>query len=710
MTPQKIFSRLVMSLLLITVSKAAFSQGNFWEPASGPFRTPVSSFGFNSQGHIFAGTSGQGIFRSADNGITWNSLKTGLTGSYINCMTITPSGQLLTGTDGGTFRSTNNGESWKSISSKSANYLVVDAQGQIFAATGEGVARSKNNGDLWETSLLMPPYPRAVLTLALNANGEVFAGERAGLFRSANGGVSWTSTSLNTWIEAIVVDSPGTLYVGTYDADGNGDGGVFRSIDNGNTWTLINSGLPIQPPAVVGELIKNSRGHLFAAQVNGGGIFRSTDRGDHWTLINPKVIEVLGINTKDEIFAGTHDGQIWRSTDNGDNWAIISTGLAGGALAIAINTKEHIFTDGVGGLYESTDGGDNWRLKKNSGLPVDRGIRSLAINSSGQIFAGTNYAGVFRSDDNGDSWTATDTSLLHTEINSLAINSQGHLFAGAGFGIFRSTNNGDKWTLLENNVSVNILAINLQGDIFAGTSGNAGIFRSTDNGAHWTQINTGLTDRRIQALAINSNGHIFAGTYAGGVFRSTNNGDSWTLIDTGLNHKLIFALTINSREHIFAGTYRGGVYRSQDNGEHWVQINSGLNYLDVLSVWAFAIDASGHIFAKTGFGVFRSVETTTSVKETASEKPVTFALEQNYSNPFNPSTAIQFSLARSGFVTLKVYNTLGEELATLVSENLAAGKHQVQWNAAGIAAGIYFYRLQIGAAAETKKLIVLKKN
>ncbi|MGI0009983.1 MAG: T9SS type A sorting domain-containing protein, partial [Nitrosopumilaceae archaeon] len=68
--------------------------------------------------------------------------------------------------------------------------------------------------------------------------------------------------------------------------------------------------------------------------------------------------------------------------------------------------------------------------------------------------------------------------------------------------------------------------------------------------------------------------------------------------------------------------------------------------------------------------------------------PTSFSLEQNYPNPFNPGTTIQFSLPRSGYVTLKVYNTLGAEVATLVAENLSAGRHAVEWNANGLAGGV----------------------
>jgi hypothetical protein len=88
--------------------------------------------------------------------------------------------------------------------------------------------------------------------------------------------------------------------------------------------------------------------------------------------------------------------------------------------------------------------------------------------------------------------------------------------------------------------------------------------------------------------------------------------------------------------------------------------------------------------------------------------PSAFALHQNFPNPFNPSTSIEFALPKSGFVTLKIYNTLGEEVATLVSEKLPAGKHQRVWEAKGLASGVYVYRLQAGDFEQTRKLILLR--
>jgi hypothetical protein len=90
------------------------------------------------------------------------------------------------------------------------------------------------------------------------------------------------------------------------------------------------------------------------------------------------------------------------------------------------------------------------------------------------------------------------------------------------------------------------------------------------------------------------------------------------------------------------------------------------------------------------------------------EIPTSFSLTQNFPNPFNPTTTIQFSLPKAGDVTLKVYNLLGEEVKTLVNEYKQIGNHSVQFNANSLASGIYFYRIQAGSFVETKKMILLR--
>jgi len=94
--------------------------------------------------------------------------------------------------------------------------------------------------------------------------------------------------------------------------------------------------------------------------------------------------------------------------------------------------------------------------------------------------------------------------------------------------------------------------------------------------------------------------------------------------------------------------------------------------------------------------------------ENTSQSPITFTLYQNYPNPFNPSTKISWQSAVSSHQILKVYDVLGNEVATLVDEYKAAGSYQINFNADGLSSGVYFYKLQIGSFIESKKMILLR--
>lgn len=106
-------------------------------------------------------------------------------------------------------------------------------------------------------------------------------------------------------------------------------------------------------------------------------------------------------------------------------------------------------------------------------------------------------------------------------------------------------------------------------------------------------------------------------------------------------------------------------------------------------------------------GIFRSSQRTTSVA--ASQSTVgSYSLHQNYPNPFNPSTAIEYDVSKECYVTLKIYNTLGNELATLVASTLSPGRYRATWNASGVSTGVYFCRMQAGEFIAAKKLILVK--
>ncbi|MBN8705880.1 MAG: T9SS type A sorting domain-containing protein [Bacteroidetes bacterium] len=106
--------------------------------------------------------------------------------------------------------------------------------------------------------------------------------------------------------------------------------------------------------------------------------------------------------------------------------------------------------------------------------------------------------------------------------------------------------------------------------------------------------------------------------------------------------------------------------------------------------------------------ILKFQHTTTSIEDGLTNLPQNFELEQNYPNPFNPSTTISFTISIKSFVSLKVFDALGREVSSLISENLAPGQYSHPWVANNLPSGVYFCRLTVGLSSKTKKLVLLK--
>jgi hypothetical protein len=194
---------------------------------------------------------------------------------------------------------------------------------------------------------------------------------------------------------------------------------------------------------------------------------------------------------------------------------------------------------------------------------------------------------------------------------------------------------------------------------------------------------------------------LFAVTLTG-VYLSDNSGTSWAADPSDLKN-VNCLVAVNGQ--LIAGTDDNGAYLSVDKGVTWTSFSSGMP-ADT-RIWSQAV-SSDRIFAGTSSGIWVTGSPTevTGVREISA--PLTFTLNQNYPNPFNPSTNISFSISSKSFVSLKIYDRLGREVATIFSEEISAGYYTRKWNAANIPSGIYFYRLKAGSFTETKKLILLQ--
>ncbi|NOS85980.1 MAG: T9SS type A sorting domain-containing protein [Ignavibacteria bacterium] len=368
-----------------------------------------------------------------------------------------------------------------------------------------------------------------------------------------------------------------------------------------------------------------------------------------------------------------------------------------------------IFAGTNSGVYRSVDNGVSWSP---TSFNVTQPVHAMT-NSQNVILAGTSSGhGVYYSTNFGSTWV--QSSLNNKVVRSLGSSSDGSPYVYAGthsFGVYKSTNYGLNWTQTTlNNRDVYSLAVS-QYQVFAGTTNSSGVYVSDNDGTSWSP--TSLNNQNVYALAVTlpPTNYVYAGT-SNGVFRSTNNGSTWTQT----LYNFTKALLVRG-DSVFAGTSSSGIYLSTNYGVNWSQLNQGLGNGNATSIGGFCKTSFNppninYEFAgcdgTSGTGLYRTSTTFTGITPVKSQMPTGFSLGQNYPNPFNPVTNIEFSILGSGFVKLAIFDITGRELETLVNENLNAGTYNADWNAENFSSGVYFYRIETVEFTETKKMVLLK--
>jgi photosystem II stability/assembly factor-like uncharacterized protein len=191
------------------------------------------------------------------------------------------------------------------------------------------------------------------------------------------------------------------------------------------------------------------------------------------------------------------------------------------------------------------------------------------------------------------------------------------------------------------------------------------------------------------------------------ILRRTMSDTAWLQCPTGIMRDGSYlGVSAPSERVVYVCGSGGMILRSANGGENWIdqkqQTSRNLNaifFFDENN--GFVVGDSGLILHTTNGGL-------TGLGHEAALVPSHVALHQNYPNPFNPGTTIEFALPSASNVSLKVFDVLGQEVAALIENRLAAGTYRVQWNAHAMAGGTYFYRLVADAYCETRKLVLLK--
>ncbi|HEY9165667.1 MAG TPA: T9SS type A sorting domain-containing protein [Candidatus Kryptonia bacterium] len=673
---------------------------------------------------------GSGFYMSTDGGTTWAQIH--LPGSlyYTGKVEVAPSDHNVVYTCGyyDIYKSTDAGQSWGELNltpvdsigyAGAVQDLAVDPTNAsvVYAVKGSsfsdpfdtsfGVFKSINGGTSWtRTSAGLPAskyITRISIAAAPNNNQVLYVGingtnplkpssDTTRAFKTTDGGSSWTVMQINSdygggqgWYNNMVAVDPtnaSVVYVGGID--------LWKSTDGGSTWTNLTKAYStgnVHPDQHALSFMPGT-GNFFLG--DDGGVWKTTDGGTTFSDCNTNLqvtqFYAVGIDASNSslTYAGAQDNGTDRNISPSNNWSEIYSG-DGGYVTVDPTNSNIVYGEYVNGaLVRSMNGGSGFS-------PIVTGLNGdgywttpyqLDPNNTSILYTATDRA--YKTTNKGTNWSAvsaavkgtgdlvTTMALSAAEPNVLYAGISGYRGGDAGSFLYVSQDSGKTWMdITINGDSTNDFARvtadpTQKGVAYLAMLQSPEVMKTTNYGTSWTPIGStsnGFNGEPAKYICVDSTtGYIYAGTYDG-VYITTNGGGTWSKLGTGLPNAVVDDIAIQYATHsLRVATHgRGG----------------------------WEVDLAT--------GIARSVET-----------PTEFSLAQNYPNPFNPATTISFKLAADSYVTLKVYDVLGREVATLMKGKQKAGEHSLTFDASKLTSGVYFYRIATSSFTETRKMILVK--
>jgi len=371
----------------------------------------------------------------------------------------------------------------------------------------------------------------------------------------------------------------------------------------------------------------------------------------------------------------TNRGLNWITQDANTYQSFVSvyfindqTGWAsGGTLSAEIST-----------ISKTTNGGQNWDVVYSSTIGL---VFKTVFVSQNLGFSVTSKGYILKSTDLGSTWNTIFSNMSFCFTQCCFLNQNTGWVIGDYGTILNTTDGGNNWLIQNSNTSDNLEGIyfsSVSTGYIVGTNGK--ILKTTNSGQNWISKSANTTYWLNSICFINNNTGYIVG---GNAFLNDSKNISSTPV----------------------------MFRTNNGGENWISQNTPAT--STLAVINFVNDQTGWAVGRSGTIIKTTNAGSVFIKNINTNLPFQYSLNQNYPNPFNPSTIIRYQIKDLRFVTLKVYDILGKEIATLVNEKLQPGTYEVpfsinQFSGYQIPSGIYFYTLRAGDYVETKKMLMIK--
>jgi photosystem II stability/assembly factor-like uncharacterized protein len=709
------------------------------------------------------------IEKTTNGGASGFSLNSGTTEHLYDIDFLDTDTGYAVGSAGIILKTTNGGSTWVVKSSPlTANIYavhVLNASTIFLGASSSNpshyICRSTDYGNTW-TNISPVSFNKTVWDVYFSdANKGWFSAQDGGkIYYTTDGGINWGSSVTNSLIvpNSLFFSDANTGYV-----TNNNNGKVHRTTDGGLTWNEYTAG-----KFSLYSISKSGLALYGAGKY--GSAYKSTDAGLTWTPIHNAITQetirkIYFTNENNGYCVGgsttTSDslGIILKTTDAGSNWTILSSGIIKSqvyALAMPASNAWYACT-GRNQIWKSTDAGLTW-IQQTNPLTGTSALNDIVFADANTGYAVGNSGGIVKTTDGGITWTSLTSPHGTTAIYSMHMfDAQKLITVGGTSKAYLTTNGGANWSPITVGLPGNYFAVkflnNNLGYVTSYSSPSGTVAKTTDGGVTWTaQTLPSNATISIWGIAIKDNNIAWLADANGNIFYTYNGGTTWNSAKKNCGNGF-FSMAIAGTK-LFAAGSGGTILQGWADPNVPVEFNSfSCNVVGttVILNWqtgseknnkGFEIErkyensnwmrigfvegkgTSTNIneysymdeFVSTGKIQYRikqidfdgSFEYSNSV-EVSIGLPSKFELFQNYPNPFNPITRIAYSVAKKQLVTLKVYDILGNEIATLVNNIQDIGNYSVQFNVNNsLSSNIYFYELHSGDFVQVRKMLLIK--
>ncbi|MBS1492960.1 MAG: T9SS type A sorting domain-containing protein [Bacteroidetes bacterium] len=623
-------------------------------------------------------------------------------------------------------KTTNGGVNWTGISviyessSTGIRGIAFTSASIGYVITYKNIYKTTNGGSSpWNLLTTLPDELTSINFIDNNTGFVTTMGGMEGgvstLYKTTNGGLNWTSQIFNGWagnfrILKFVNANTGFIQYGGF-ANGSR---LYKTTNQGLNWTITGTS------EVFGRIFIFDENNIAGTDYN--DFKSSTDGGATWIIKTQPYLEPIDLyfESIQKGYVLDKNNRISITQNSGDNWAQITepngNGSASDVLKVIdfVNNNTGYIAGRNNKIKETTNGGETW-TEYETGLEGVSGVDFLDVNTGFVSGNSAWHVYVSKTTNGGASFTPAYVSddYIGTKVKFANVNTG---FVYGYYKFFGTTNGGVNWqavTLQDDLDIYSIQFINENTGMLCGRVNQSfvnKVYRTTNSGASWIPVYStpnSLGNTLYKIKMVNDTKGYICGY---GISTTTNGGANWyQLYITGIPQGTFISSMdfINEQTGYAAGT--GVTYKTTDGGSHWgtgsIPTQARIEDIKFFNASTGIIVGDFGVNLKTtnGGGIFVS-----AITQVGNSVVSDYQLHQNFPNPFNPVTNIQFDIPKGDFVDLKVYDILGKEIENLVSEFKSAGSYMVTFDASRFGSGVFFYRMKTNGFIQTKRMVIVK--